>query len=661
MADPRDDDDNELDPPEARKPAEDASFLPDDSFLLDLDDVTPAPTPVDSGGDEFLLVDDDLALDAPEAGSKVPASNAPASPPTPPAPRSDAASARTQLPEALGGADMAVLADELAPVPHDVVEASTPAPVPLPPKSAAQAAALAADQSDATGGAAGQLPDWFRPQDEALPRFVSDELEKKPAAAPAAELAPVAAPVEETVAEAVKETVDEAVEAIDATDVSVDTVLDSADEFGVGAPALTALGDSIETTTGVPGARSADGTVAAATDATPPAATDTADEAVAAALAPSSETGDDVGRGADLRRVLAATPEPAPALAPIVPLRRRRVLAAAGMLLAGALSAAVLFELDRRGVVDLRQRGAGDATVAVVPRNPRKPAPAGDAPSGTEVPDPAPSEPVADAGDAPAGEPIALDGSDATTAAPDDEVVTAPAVPEPTTVTAPEAATTTEPPAGPTTEPTTEPSNGRPTEPATPDATEPVAVGAVEPEPPNPAPVIASEPPRRAPVVAEVPVEAERRPSPSAIEAPTATAPVPGALELASKRALPTASAKTTRSPLTGVDTIIQLKNGHLFRGRVLRVRDTRLTLRVGAGECVFDLAEIDLLDSSSEEYRREADLPEASVVLANGQRLRGRLMKQTADSVVLVVANGQVVCPRADVREVSFTGRVHF
>ena len=47
--------------------------------------------------------------------------------------------------------------------------------------------------------------------------------------------------------------------------------------------------------------------------------------------------------------------------------------------------------------------------------------------------------------------------------------------------------------------------------------------------------------------------------------------------------------------------------------------------------------------------------------MLHNGQRLRGRLMKQTSEDVVLVVNNGQVVFPRSDVREVSFTGRIHF
>ena len=42
-------------------------------------------------------------------------------------------------------------------------------------------------------------------------------------------------------------------------------------------------------------------------------------------------------------------------------------------------------------------------------------------------------------------------------------------------------------------------------------------------------------------------------------------------------------------------DTIVELKNGHTFRGQISRVKGSRVTLRVGAGECVFDLADVTL------------------------------------------------------------------
>ena len=304
---------------------------------------------------------------------------------------------------------------------------------------------------------------------------------------------------------------------------------------------------------------------------------------------------------------MAAVETGTPALAPVLPLRRgrRRWLAAAGMLLGAALTSALLFELDRRGLL-ASFGGSGDAeTVAVVPRR-------------SPPPPVTPAPPEATVGDA------------AVQAAP---TSTEPPVPA---AKAPAEVATTESPIGPPVE--------LPVElPVEPDAALPV------------------EAPVAAPVETLVEAPVDSAVGPVAAATPAAAAPAEFANGLKPRRSLPEAAARTGRSPLEGSDTIVQLQNGHLFRGRVVRVRDTRLTLRVGSGECVFDLADIALLDATQPEYRREGDMPEASVVLMNGQRLRGRLMKQTPDSVVLMVANGQLVCPRADVREVSFTGRIHF
>ncbi len=213
-----------------------------------------------------------------------------------------------------------------------------------------------------------------------------------------------------------------------------------------------------------------------------------------------------------------------------------------------------------------------------------------------------------------------------------------------------------------------------PREPAATPTEEPVA--AVEPEPVAPEPTVTeapSEPPvAEAPVAEPAPTDETTPPVapeppvaavPSPEEAPVATPPAtePSVVVDAPASRSPLAATPRVRNELEGTETIVQLVNGHLFRGRITRVRDTRVTLRIGAGECVFDMSEITLLDSTQPEYRREKDMPEASVVLNNGQRLRGRLMKQTSEDVVLVVANGQVVFPRSDVREVSFTGRIHF
>jgi small nuclear ribonucleoprotein (snRNP)-like protein len=119
--------------------------------------------------------------------------------------------------------------------------------------------------------------------------------------------------------------------------------------------------------------------------------------------------------------------------------------------------------------------------------------------------------------------------------------------------------------------------------------------------------------------------------------------------------------AAKSSTPTKKNDTIVELKNGYTLRGRIKRVKDDQLTLGVPGGEFTFAMDEVKVLDSSAPEYLTEADMPAVSIVLKGGQRLRGKLLKQDADHVVLVVANGQIVVDRIDIREVSFTGRIHF
>lgn len=192
-----------------------------------------------------------------------------------------------------------------------------------------------------------------------------------------------------------------------------------------------------------------------------------------------------------------------------------------------------------------------------------------------------------------------------------------------------------------------------PPAPETEPAPEPVAVAPDPlPEPvPAPLPEPVPEPPPPLP-----PVEAAK-PAPRPTTALVPVAPDPGR-----KRPLPSLSAAPRAAPPgPKSDTIVELRNGHTFRGQISRVRGSRVSLRIGSGECVFDLADVTLLDSTAPEYRRIDQMPEASVILRSGQHLRGRLMKQTDSHVVLVVKNGQLIFPRADIRDVSFTGRIHF
>jgi hypothetical protein len=179
-------------------------------------------------------------------------------------------------------------------------------------------------------------------------------------------------------------------------------------------------------------------------------------------------------------------------------------------------------------------------------------------------------------------------------------------------------------------------------------------VAAPQPTPePEPAPVV----PEPSPTVEAPPVELEPQPA----RPETAPAPEPVVVDGPPKRPLPLIGSGRPAPATKKGDTILQLKNGHTFRGQITRTKGTLVTMRIGQGECVFDLDEVTLLDSSAPEYRRADQMPEASVVLTTGQHLRGRLMKQTEENVVLVVNNGQVVFPRSDIRGVTFTGRIHF
>jgi hypothetical protein len=200
---------------------------------------------------------------------------------------------------------------------------------------------------------------------------------------------------------------------------------------------------------------------------------------------------------------------------------------------------------------------------------------------------------------------------------------------------------------------------------------------APKPHPVKPQPVetpVVEKPVEPQPVetpVVEKPVEPPVEPTPpaprvdptprSAPAEPVAKGPTPAPIDPKNKRPLPNLDKSPKAPPGPKDDTIVELRNGHTFRGQITRTKGTHVTLRVGLGECVFDLSEVTLLDSTAPEYRRIDQMPEASVVLASGQHLRGRLMKQTDDHVVLVVNNGQVIFPRTDIKDVSFTGRIHF
>ena len=105
----------------------------------------------------------------------------------------------------------------------------------------------------------------------------------------------------------------------------------------------------------------------------------------------------------------------------------------------------------------------------------------------------------------------------------------------------------------------------------------------------------------------------------------------------------------------------IELENGHIFHGRVKRIRGTRLTIAQARSEFTFDLSRLSILDRDAPELQGTKGLREAVVVLKNGQRLRGHLIKDSAELVQLRFKNGTLALPRVDVDEVSYVGRIHF
>jgi len=195
---------------------------------------------------------------------------------------------------------------------------------------------------------------------------------------------------------------------------------------------------------------------------------------------------------------------------------------------------------------------------------------------------------------------------------------------------------------------------------------------AMKPTPPAPAP---TPPPAKSETIPVIPVNAPTDPAATAVAPKPAPAdpnakaagpkgtpttivnsqlPIRPAKPLDPKAAKAAAGAKRT-------DTIVELKNGYTLRGRLKRVKDDQITLGVPGGEFTFSLPDVKVLDASAPEYRSEADMPPVSIVLKSGQRMRGKLLKQDADHVVLVVEAGQIVIDRSEIREVSFTGRIHF
>lgn len=97
---------------------------------------------------------------------------------------------------------------------------------------------------------------------------------------------------------------------------------------------------------------------------------------------------------------------------------------------------------------------------------------------------------------------------------------------------------------------------------------------------------------------------------------------------------------------------ILQLKNGNLFPGRVMKVSPKGVVLRVAEGDLVFPLDDVvQVLPAGSKDYE---GYPHGFVELANGNRLWGRILDRGESTVTVAVGLAKVVIQREQITAVK-------
>lgn len=106
-------------------------------------------------------------------------------------------------------------------------------------------------------------------------------------------------------------------------------------------------------------------------------------------------------------------------------------------------------------------------------------------------------------------------------------------------------------------------------------------------------------------------------------------------------------------------ETIVELKNGHYFKGKIKNLDEHAITLFYDRGEYTFGMDELEqIVPPGSPEYLPLRHFPDAWVVLANGSRFRGRLIKDDTERIVVGYPSGRLTFRRADVAEVCYLAR---
>lgn len=97
---------------------------------------------------------------------------------------------------------------------------------------------------------------------------------------------------------------------------------------------------------------------------------------------------------------------------------------------------------------------------------------------------------------------------------------------------------------------------------------------------------------------------------------------------------------------------ILQLKNGNLFPGRVMKVTAKNVVLRVAEGDFVFPLDDVvQVLPSGSKDYE---GFPHGFVELANGNRIWGRILDKGEETVTVASGIAKIVLKRGEVVSVK-------
>lgn len=183
----------------------------------------------------------------------------------------------------------------------------------------------------------------------------------------------------------------------------------------------------------------------------------------------------------------------------------------------------------------------------------------------------------------------------------------------------------------------------------------PAAVPAA-PTPPTQAPSVArAEPVPRSP--------SSDAPPPALPAAPVAETAPPSAeltrfgdqLLVGGMGAGETARSAAVEGVMPGSRAFAQLANGNFFIGRVKRMGDDAVTLRVASGEVTLAKAElVQLTQLGSADYESLQQVTQGSVRLTNNNRLVGGILRSIADDhVVLEFRSNRVMLPKSVVGEI--------